>query len=117
MNTEALLADLAEALKSPEAHDDLGGIMESWAALVRGDVSPNDRFHLVAPASLPQPPRRRAILAEAAKGPVTSGSLATALHWDSETIRLDLRALVGAGILRRSGDKRGTKYTLIEVTA
>ena len=106
-NELELLRDLADALASPEGRADPQGVLSAWAALVRGDVTPEARYRPCDPLT----PRQHVALDLADRGPVSSGNLAQACGVSREAARLDLVCLAEKGLLRARGGGRGRRYT------
>ena len=113
MNTSELLHDLAEALDSPEGQADPAGMLAAWAALVRGDVTPEDCYRPATPGDrLPNGANQRQAwaLTELQRGPLVAGAIVRRFGVTGECARRDLARLVEAGLAERHGERRGTYY-------
>ncbi len=106
--TSGLIEELAQAVADEDFAKDPVGLLQSWAQVALGEVTPETRFWAV-PASTP---REALALQLAAEGPVTSRGLAEALGVSQERARQVLAGLASRGVLQAYGAGRGRKYTL-----
>ena len=116
MCTAEMLADLVEALASPEAAADLVGVLQAWAELASGEVGLEDRVSLTPSGEallLAQEERKlAAALALARQGPLSTAQLAKTLGTCQETARVIAKDLERRGLLRAQGSNRDRRYIL-----
>ena len=114
MCTAEMLADLGEALASPEAAADLVGVLQAWAELASGQVGLEDRVALTPSGEallLAQEERKlAAALTLARQGPLTTAALAQTLGTCQETARVIAKDLERRGLLRAQGSNRARRY-------
>ena len=114
--TDGVFGDLAEALASPEAAEDLVGVLRAWAEWAGGQVGLEDRVTLTPSGEallLAQEERKlAAALALAREGPLSTAQLSEVLGVCQESARLVAKDLERRGLLRAQGCKRGRRYVL-----
>jgi len=112
--TKGVFGDLAEALASPEAAEDLVGVLAAWAEVAGGEVRPGDRVSLTPSGEvflLAEEDRRLAAALTLAKdGPVGTAELGQRLGVCQETARLVCADLVRRCLLRAQGSNKNRRY-------
>lgn len=104
------LAELARAIAESETPEELLGSLQTWAQSLIHPLDPEERVYLLGPEDKLNYRQAWALVRARLAGRVTSMEIARRYDVTQESARVDLRDMVGQGMLYPISAKRGRYY-------
>lgn len=104
------LAELARAIDESQTPEELLGSLQIWAQTLIHPLDPEERVYLLTPEDKLNYRQAWALARARLTGAITSAEIAQRYDITQESARIDLRGLVGQGMLYPISDKRGRYY-------